>query len=169
VAGEIVIPIHLDPHRSTNANGSRTVLDMTNDLHQPGAWRLPTTVAVDYSGGLAWPIPSWINATPAGKIYLQWTTASSNTSNNIKLLVYAFSTAEGDALDPAAWTDSLSVLDTSAGTWKQNESFVSLSGVSQTAGKSLWIVVRRNKPGESGDQLDAACFLLKTWYVADKA
>ena len=170
MAEEVQIPICIWPHPSNNANGLATTLDMTNDLHTPFVWQLPTATAVDYCAALALPIPSWINGTPAGKIYLRWCTGSTDTTSSIKFFVKVNDKLAGtDSLDHAAWDDELTVLDTSAGQWVANECSVSLSSTSQVSGRGLSILIRRDDPGDAADTLNVVCYLLEARYVADKA
>lgn len=166
---EIQIPILIYPHRVTNANGRPSHLSMSNNLFMPFGWVLPTDAVVDYCGILVTPIPSWIAGTPNGKVYVYWATASTDTTNQLKLQVKCQDkTPDSFSLDHSSWDDELSFLDASVGQYVLNRASVSLSAATQSSGSQLVFVFRRDKPGDSGDTLAATCYLLQAHYAADK-
>lgn len=170
MAGEIIIPISICPHPSQDANGYPIRVSGANNVNMPRAWAMPDTVAVNYQGQLAFPIPSWVNAVPAAKVYLRWLTRSADVANATKFFVYVKDIQpETEDTDFASWDDSLTVLDTSTGAGEVNECFVSISTAAVVSGRELYFRIRRNKPGDAADQLSAVTYMLKAWLIADKA
>ena len=77
MAEEIQIPIRLSAHRVNNANAAWDKLTLTNNLRMESGWRCRDSEIADINGALTRPIPSNINGTPAGKVWINWVTASS--------------------------------------------------------------------------------------------
>lgn len=170
MASEIKIPIVLWAHRSSNAHGRWTHLDMADSGHTPKGWLLAYDVAVDLNGGLAEPVPTYVHATPAAKVRIQWTTASTDTSNAIRLHLFAKHLTPNTDVFNKTWDDSALVIDdTSNGQYKLNEVDISLVSALPAAGRDLRFVLRRNKPGIPQDALAAHIYLVNAWLMMDKA
>jgi hypothetical protein len=170
MAEEIQIPIMLSAHRVNNANAAWDHLTLTNNTRMEAGWRCRDDEIADINGRLTRPIPSNINGTPAGKVRLHWVTASSST-NNCKWFVYLVDGAYNtDTVDPAAWDDSLTVIDANNGAGIPNECDVTISSATLTSGRGVWLLFRRDATvGESQDTLAADVLLTDALLIADEA
>ena len=166
MAGEIVIPFHLSPHRTTNANASWDHLTQTTNTFQPFGIRLPDALASNVNCWLCRPIPTNINGTPGGKIKIHWVTDTA-TGNDVKFFIYCSdATFNTTSLDPSSWDDSLTVVDTNNGQYVVNECEVSLSSTAQTAGLDLIVLISRNAV-DAADTLAADVLVTDVQYVAN--
>jgi hypothetical protein len=169
MADEIVIPLKLWLHRVNNANASYDQLTQTTNNHMPDGIRLKDAETTDINFCLAYPVPSDINGTPAATIDLKWATASSDTSSNVKFFVRCLDiTYNTTSMDPAAWDDSLTVLDASNGAYVENSCYVSLSSTAVTSGLQIRGIIRREAT-DAQDTLAADVIITQAFLVADKA
>lgn len=160
MAEEIQIPVVLYPQRTNNANASWDQLTQSTNAFQAAGWRMKDTEIAEVNGILARPIPSSINGTPAGKIRLWWITASA-TGSDVEWHVYLSDvTVDSDTCDPAAWDDSLTVVDTNNGAYELNQCDVSISSASLTSGKQVILNIKRDASAGNGDDTLAADVLL---------
>lgn len=171
MAGEIVIPLHLWPHRVNNANAVWDQLVQTTNLHDVAGWRMRDGEAADLNFRLTRPIPSNIHATPAAKIVMHWCTTSTSTTTQVRLAVRCLDvTYNTTSCDPAAWDDQLTVDDLNSGAFLENTCEVSLSSTAVTSGLGIRGILRRDATsGETNDTLASDIIITEAFLVADQA
>lgn len=168
MAGEITIPFLLYPHPVSDPYGGIRRIPTTTGLMRPRGWELPTATPVNYQGQLAVPIPVFIASTPNAYLHVDWATGSTDTTSTIVIKVYLSSQPpDTGTIDPASWDLSFNITQPSAGQWKLNRDTYSLSGLTIASGRQIWARFRRDKPGTSGDTLNATAYLLQAYLVAD--
>lgn len=168
MAGEIQIALKLYPQRTTNPNASWDQLTQSTNAHQAGGWRFKNGEVADLNATLSQPIPTSINATPAAKVKLHWVTDSA-TGNDVKWFVYVVDRVYNtDTTDPAAWDDSLTVVDTNLGSYVEHECEVSITTAMIAAGRNVRLLIRRDST-DGADTLAADVLLTDAILVADEA
>ncbi len=168
MAGEISIPFVMKANRTNNANASWDTITLTNNNIEVSGYRLPDTLQSDLSLFMARPVPTNINGTPAGKVKVYWVTASAD-ANDVKFFIYASDYAvNSGSVDISSYDDSLTVTDTNNGAGVVNEAEVSLSSTTQTSGKWIEVLLRRNA-ADAADTLAADIVVQAVLYVADEA
>lgn len=167
MADEIQIPLKLYPHRTNNANATWDQLTQTTNLHQAGGWRFRNGEIADINGKLSRPIPSNINVVPAGEIRVHWVTDTA-TANDVKFFIYVIDIAYNTtSVDPAAWDDSLTVVDANSGQYIENECSVSIVTATLTSGRGLRMLMRRDST-DPADTLAADVIVTDVLLIADQ-
>jgi hypothetical protein len=169
VAGEIVIPMILWPHRTVNANATWDQITAVNNVHQAAGWRMRDGEAAELNFRLACAIPANINATPAAAFHIRW--LSSAATGSVHFYIHGLLvTYDTTSTDPASITPSHNVGDPTNGAYIENACSIPLSGITVTAGKGLrGYVYRDATSGNTEDTLAADVILTEMFLVADQA
>jgi hypothetical protein len=149
------------------------VPDQTNDYFNPAGITVADGAVGRIQFRTATPVPADVNATPAGKLWVYWTTASSDTTSFMHLVWLVRDIADAtESLDPASgdFEDSSSSQSTSGGAGLLNKTVITLSGSDLTSGKMLiGRLVRDASAGNSSDTLAAATTFIAIVLVMDQA
>jgi len=168
VAEEIKIPCRLAPHTANNANAYYGRLDMTNDLWQPFGLVLPDDKDSRVSFVMASPIPTNINATPAGIFRFIWVPGG---TGSVKLFLDAtVATLDSTSLDPASATLSTSVTEAAAvGANVIQTTDIALTSLaaSLVSNRVLFGWIERKASTDVADSVEAPIVLLQCLFVAN--
>lgn len=149
------------------------VPDQTNDYFNPAGISIADGAVGRIQFRTATPVPADVNATPAGKLWIYWTTSSSDTTSYVHYVWLVRDIADAtESLDPDSgdFEDSSSSQSTSAGAGLLNKTVITLSGSDLTAGKTLiGRIVRDASAGNASDTLAATVTVLCIVLVMDQA
>lgn len=169
MAEEIKIPCLFWPHRTNNASAYYDHLSMTNNAFQPQGIRLPNLKDCDILFEMSTPIPTNINAAPAGFIRVYW--IPDVALGTLKLFWDIFiSTQESTSQDPTSpFTISTNGTDTASGQYQEQVTNIDL--VAQAANLvSNRIVkgrIQRKALTDAADTLEGAIIIPKILFVAN--
>lgn len=153
MAEEIKIPLRVWPHPSTNANGGWTAPAATNNNHVAGGWIGRSGELVNYCFRSSAPIPTDINATPAGKLRFKWFTLSANTTDAVTFTAWISDVVKNvDTYDVGTFDQvAATVADTSNGAGIENECEIAISGPTLSSDRMLVGVIRKETSGLAAD------------------
>jgi hypothetical protein len=166
MAEEIKIPCNFWPSR-TSAAYYDVVTEVTN-IFNPAGVVLPTGVSGTVLFEACSVVPDDVNVTPAGQLWIYWSTASADTSSTITLTwglsdIPTSTTGPENSLDPAVWESTSSISDSSAGAYIPNRAVVnSLTACEFLAGRDFIGSLTR-----STDALAASIVIHKILLVMD--
>ena len=165
MASEIEIPFDVYPQQNNNANALWAQANIAPNDHMAAGWLMQSTVTADLNVSLATPIPTFIHATPNGRLKIRWVTSSSDTATSRTFTVKLESiNPNSTVVNVATFDIDTTVVDTSNGAGVENEVELALASgsLTQTAGRGIRGVIR--VVGATYD-----LYITSIRYTADKA
>lgn len=167
MADEIKIPCRVWPSRDENQNGSYDHFSLTEKKYIAEGIRCPTAVDTDLFFRMTAPIPTAIDSTPAGQIWITFIPLAASSA--VVLKVSLFSITPGENVDPVSFDDEFQQAITIGGSSgiEQTQEFGPISSATEA---SLDVVAGRiQRLGtEAGDSNTGDIGIVQVLYVADK-
>lgn len=155
-------------HTTTNANAYDGCLDMTNDAFQAFGIILPNGADSRVNLFLASPIPTNINATPAGIFRLEWIPMS---TGNFKIFLdlddCVPDTTQMDITAGALTTNVTEAAVTGAGVLQVTDISLTSIAASLVSGSGLFGWLERKASSDASDTVEAPIALMRAYFVAN--